>query len=57
MVNCGKKMKLRLWLRLYQFRTMRNHRLFLLGLYSICGCGIIRYEILGLGDENDVEVV
>ena len=57
MMRIGTNRKLRLWLRLYQFRTMRNHRLFLLGLYSICGCGIIRYEILGLGDENDVEVV
>lgn len=59
MTNCGKKLQLRLWLKLYRFRTMRNHRLFILGLYSICGCGNIRYEILGLGlgDENDVEVV
>ena len=57
MMRVGTKRKLRLLLKLYQFRTMKNHRLFYLGLYSICGCGIIRYEILGLGDENDVEVV
>lgn len=50
MMNCGKKMKLILLLKSYQFRTMRNHRLFILGLYSICGCGIIRCEILGLGE-------
>lgn len=44
--------KLRLLLKLYQCRTMRNHRLFILGLYSICGYGIIRCEIIGLGDDE-----
>ena len=48
MMNCGKKMKLRLLLKSYQFRTMRNHRLFILGLYSICGYGIIGCEIIGI---------
>lgn len=46
MMSVGTKRKLRLLLKLYQFRTMRNHRLFILGLYSICGYGIIRCEII-----------
>lgn len=48
MMRVGTKRELRLLLKLYQFRTMRNHRLFILGLYSICRCGIIRCEIIGM---------
>ena len=48
-MSVGKKLLLGLWLKSYHCRTMRNHRLFILGLYSICGYVIIRYEILGLG--------
>ena len=48
-MSVGKKLLLGLWLKSYHCRTMRNHRLFILGLYSICRYVIIRYEILGLG--------
>ena len=48
MMSVGTNQKLRLWLKSYQFRTMRNHRLFILGLHSICRCGIIRCEIIGI---------